>query len=82
LASTINQLIRERKNVYRELKRAMRRLDSYQEEAERMINRVLARKRSVPDVEDYSELIQKVAEVGSAHNSLQHLLEQYSDVFT
>ena len=82
MGSTINELIRQRKSVYRDLKRAMRIVDTYQEAAQRTINRVLARRRSIPDNNDYIELVGKCRETESAHNELLKLLEQYAGVFT
>lgn len=45
---SINEVIRERKAVFRMLKRTLKRVDTDIEEAERYINRIINRKRKVP----------------------------------
>lgn len=82
MGSTINELIRQRKSIFRDLKRSMRTVDTFQESAQRLINRVLSRRRSIPDYNDYIELVGKCRETESAHNDLLKLLEQYAEVFS
>lgn len=72
----VNQLKRERLAIFREFKRAMRRVDSAQEAAERLINRVLARKSFAPDTEDFLQLIALLKETGGRNADLLKLAEQ------
>lgn len=54
--ASLNQVIRERKIVFRVLKRSLKQVDSELEKAERLINRVLSRKSKVPELADLESL--------------------------
>lgn len=53
----VNTVIRERRVVWRALKRQLKAVDSQLEVMERLQNRVLNRKRKAPEVEDLQKLI-------------------------
>ena len=82
MAIGVNQLIRERTEVFRAFKKSMRSLDTIQEKAERFIEMVLQRKAKIPDAEDYQRLVQMLKEIGSRHDGLVSLAEQYQNLFT
>jgi len=54
--ATLAAVARERKAQLRQLKVASRRLDAAQEALEREVNRLLARKKSVPELSDAERL--------------------------
>ena len=81
MATNVNQLKKERLEVFRAFKKAMRRLDTIQEAAERKIKQVLARKSYAPTEDDYMDLLQMLKSVGGAHSDLLNLAESVKDVF-
>lgn len=56
MGSSINELVRERRAVVANLKRTLRGVDSQQERLERYLNRLLARKRKVPELDDLAQV--------------------------
>lgn len=55
--ASLNEIARERKLFWKDLKKHLRNVDSWQEKMERKINQVLARKRDMPDEEDLADLV-------------------------
>lgn len=53
----VNQVIRERKLVWRGLKRQLKAVDTVLERMERRQNRVLGRKRKAPELQDLQNII-------------------------
>lgn len=53
---TLNQIIRERKKVMRQLKVLLKKVDSPLEMQERLIDRILQRKLKVPELSDLATL--------------------------
>lgn len=64
--ATINQLRVERLAYFRELKRALRPIDSAVEKAQRHVDRVLDRKRNVPETQDWLQFDQIGFELAEA----------------
>jgi hypothetical protein len=60
--SDINQVIRERKREFENLKRYLKAVDTEVEKIERMIEKVLARKNKVPNSADYQRTIDLVVD--------------------
>lgn len=81
MATNINVLKRERLDVFKALKRSMRRLDTIQEAAERKINNVLRRRSYAPTAEDYEEVMTLLQQTGGAHQDIVNVLESGRGVF-
>ncbi len=64
--ATLNQVIQERKRKFGVLKRTLKVADTEIEKAERLIERVLARKSKVPEVSDLLELVKMARTADSA----------------
>jgi hypothetical protein len=60
--SDINQVIRERKREFENLKRYLKAVDTEVEKIERMIEKILARKNKVPNSADYQRTIDLVVD--------------------
>ena len=63
MASQLTALSRKRKSDLRQLKVYSRRLDASQERLEREINRLINRKRALPELGDYQRLSQMADKV-------------------
>jgi len=70
MASQLTVIARKRKADLRQLKVMSRRLDAAQEALEREIQRLINRKRSVPELADYQRLTDLTASVDVALASL------------
>lgn len=57
MASQLVAMSQRRKGDLRQLKTYSRKLDAAQEKLEREINRLVARKKSVPEMSDYQRLL-------------------------
>lgn len=66
MASQLTGIARKRKADLRQLKVLSRRLDAAQEALEREIQRLINRKRSVPELSDYQRLTDLTASVDVA----------------
>lgn len=73
--ATINQLRTERLAYFRELKRGLRTVDSAIEKAQRKVDGVLARKRDVPEVNDFETITEQIQLLGEAARALSAILE-------
>lgn len=71
--ATVNQVVRERRLVWRALKRQLKATDSALEKLERLQNRVLARKRKAPEIEDLQEAV-------TLHRALLTEFDRYSKI--
>lgn len=74
--ATINQLRTERLAYFRELKRALRAVDTELEKVERRIDQVLNRKRNVPEVNDFESVTQTTQALGEKLRSFDQTLDQ------
>ena len=74
--ASINVIRRERKNFYKELKKALKAVDTAQEKTERQINRVLSRKSNWPDVEDLKTTAQLSKVVIQKMTAFERLLQK------
>lgn len=81
MPTNVNAIKKERMEVFRAFKRAMRRLDTFQEAAERKINLVLNRKTYAPTIDDYMQLLQLLKQTGGAHQELLKLAESAKEDF-
>lgn len=72
---TINQLRTERLAYFRELKRAIRQVDTAQEKLERYAERVIERKKNIPDMGDFQTMNNDFEELGQAVSQLGRSLE-------
>lgn len=79
--ATINQLRIERFAIFRELKRTLRDVDTATQAAERRIERVLSRKRDVPDQGDLLEVMNLVAAIADAAAAMAGTTEQAEQTF-
>lgn len=79
--ATINQLRTERLAYFRELKRALRTVDTEVEKAERKIESVLNRKRDVPETVDFEQITQTVEELGKTLIALDNVLSLGAALF-
>jgi len=70
---SVNQVLRERRAVWRALKRSLKAVDTKLEEIERLQNRVLARKRKAPEFDDLQKVI-------SLSRQLDQLLVSYAKI--
>lgn len=59
-------MARERRLFWKDLKKEMRAIDSYQERMERKINQVLSRKRDLPTEEDIADLVSIMDHMGDS----------------
>lgn len=82
MAIGVNQLIRQRTEVFKALKKSMRALDTIQERGERFIEAVLQRRAKIPDAADFQRIIQILKEVGTRHDQLVALAESSANIFT
>jgi len=73
--ATINQLRVERLAYFRELKRGLRTVDTAIEKAQRKVDGVLARKRDVPEVNDFESITEQIQALGEAARALSAILE-------
>jgi hypothetical protein len=73
--ATINQLRTERLAYFRELKRGLRTVDSAIEKAQRKVDSVIARKRDVPEVNDFEQITETIQALGEAARALSAILE-------
>lgn len=64
--ASINEIARERRLFWKDLKKEMRKIDSYQEKMERKINQVVSRKRDIPSEEDIADLLALMDAMGDS----------------
>ena len=64
--ATIAEVARRRRQDFREILRLSRALDASQEAVEREIKRLVARKKSVPEVSDASRVLSLIGATGTA----------------
>ena len=74
MASQLAALGRKRKSDLRQLKVYSRRLDAAQERLEREINRLLTRKRALPELSDYQRLATMIDQVDQSTAVLANAL--------
>lgn len=79
--ATINQLRTERLAYFRELKRALRSVDSEVEKVERKIDQVLNRKRNVPEVDDFEMVTATTQAMGEKLRQFDNALDQGVTLF-
>jgi len=79
--ATINQLRQERFAYFRELKRALRSVDTEVEKAERRIETVLNRKRNVPETADWEQVTQVIQTLGETLRALDNILAAGAAIF-
>lgn len=72
--ATINQLRTERLAYFRELKRALRSVDTEVEKVERRIESVIQRKRDVPEITDFEHVTQIIQTLGETLMALETIL--------
>lgn len=70
---SVNQVVRERKLVWRGMKRQLKQVDSVLERLERLQNRVIARKRKAPELADLQKAIGET-------RSLQTEVDRYARI--
>lgn len=56
MATTINELARERRAVVSNLRRTLKGVDTQQEKLERYLNRLISRKRKIPELDDLAQI--------------------------
>lgn len=76
MALTINQLIRERRKTLNELKRKLKAVDTLQEAQERFLERVLSRKKKLPEAQDLKYLATKLDQMVTAVSAYQRELDK------
>lgn len=81
MALTFNQAVRERKRVVRVVKSQLRGLDTQLEMTQRTINRLLARKRKLPELNDLEGIVEMVQAMGTAFASTERALSDAHVVF-
>lgn len=79
--ASINVIARERKSLFVVAKRYQRDVDTIQEALKRYIERVIARKRKIPEVEDVVNCIGITEMMATAVENLAELLGEMSDFF-
>ncbi|MBA7709698.1 hypothetical protein ES703_118620 [subsurface metagenome] len=72
--ATLNQIIRERRLVFADLKKLIKVVDSAGERSERLVNRVLSRRLKVPEYSDLSKVLSHVSEQEKGLRSLVGVL--------
>ena len=55
--ASVNQVVRERRLVWRGLKRQLKAVDTQVEKLERLQDRIIARRRKAPELEDLQEAV-------------------------
>ena len=79
--ASINVVARERKIAFKEAKRYLKDVDTVQEAMKRYIDRVVARKIKLPEVEDVLDLIGMAEIMTTAVDNMEDLLGEMSDFF-
>lgn len=75
---TLASVVRDRKSQLRLLKVASRKLDASQETLEREVNRLLNRKKSVPELADAERLTNMIGSVNTALDNMVQVLSNVS----
>lgn len=79
--ATINQLRIERLAYYRELKRGLRGVDTQVEDMKRQVDRILSRRRNVPEVADFQTSTRNLKQILDALVQLEKILETGRAIF-
>ena len=79
--ATINQLRQERLAFFREIKRATRPVDSAVEQMQRYVQRILDRRRDVPEETEFQELARLLQQIVELLVLLEKVLEAGGAVF-
>lgn len=79
--ANLNALIRERKSLLRQLKANLRKVDSRLEISQRSIDRMLKRKRNVPDMTDYQKMVDDATQLNTSLEEYIYSLEQVGGVW-
>lgn len=82
MASQLSGIARKRKQDLRQLKVYSRKLDAAQENLEREINRLINRKRSIPELSDYTRLGEMANAVDMATTSFVQALASMGTTWT
>jgi hypothetical protein len=77
--ATLAEVSRQRKEGLKRLKRASLALDASQEKVEREVNRLLSRKRSVPEQADMSRVLALIQGTATALDGIGQIAQ---DLFT
>ena len=81
MSSTINKIRQERKNVFRELRSIMRKVDNKQEKTESLIRRVLNRKLNVPDTKDLQQVLSFTREALAYYAQFEKAIDRSMSLF-
>ena len=81
MASTINEVRRERRAAIRGLKREVRGLDTVVELLQRRLQAILLRKTKIPEVTDLTDIDAIASEIGKRHQQLERGIAAVGDVF-
>lgn len=80
--ATINQLRQERQAYFRELKRVLKPVDTAVEKLQRFNQRILDRKRDIPEVSDYEQAMQELESLLQTLVAVQKLLDTGRAIFS
>lgn len=79
--ATLAEIGRQRKAQLRQLKVASRKLDAAQESLEREINRIIARKKSVPELADAERLTSMSLQVEASLSAMVAVIVNVSQTW-
>ena len=80
--ATINQLRIERRAYFQELKRSARSVDSGVEKLQRLVDRVLDRRRDVPESLDWEKAVQELNNLLDLLVALEKIVESGRAIFS
>ena len=79
--ATINEIRRERRKAYFEIRRQAKAIDTRVEALRRQINRIISRKTKVPEAADLEETYAKLQGVNQTMNEFVKLMQQTENIF-
>lgn len=81
MPQSINELIKSRKQAFRELRKLIKAVDSPQEQAERLVQRALGRKTKVPTTEDLNKISQFISQTNENLITLVMFIKTITSIF-
>lgn len=79
--ATLAEVIKERREAFKEINKSLRSVDSQIEKTQRLIKRLLARKNKVPESTDLSDISSEVRTIDIALDSTVGIIESAGNVF-